>query len=139
MVSFTVFIKINSVTVSSSTKNLWQLDQLSRLSMRRRKSLVVWAPLTYKIHACQLMLLQLMCLFSRKKREREREREGERDQKFNSRPSISFTFDFSFCCNDYLLFSSKDIKKIQAISSGELLWRQKSISLLLTLTNSLLI
>ena len=89
------------------------------------------------------MLLQLMCLFSRKKREREREkereREGERDQKFNSRPSISFTFDFSFCCNDYLLFSSKDIKKIQAISSGELLWRQKSISVLLMLTNSLLI
>ena len=80
-------------------------------------------------------------VFSKKKgqRERERERERERDQKFNSRPSISFTFDFSFCCNDYLLFSSKDIKKIQAISSGELLWRQKSISLLLTLTNSLLI
>ena len=74
-----------------------------------------------------------------REREREGEREGERDQKFNSRPSISFTFDFSFCCNDYLLFSSKDIKKIQAISSGELLWRQRSISLLLTLTNSLLI
>ena len=78
-------------------------------------------------------------VFSKKKGEREREREREIKNLIPVRPFLShLTFHFN-CCNDYLLFSSKDIKKIQAISSGELLWRQKSISLLLTLTNSLLI
>lgn len=100
--------------------------------MRRRKSLIVLS-FTHIQDTCLPIngLTVDVFVFSKK-------RERERDQKFNSRPSISFTFDFSFCCND-LLFSSKDIKKIQAISSGELLWRQKSISVLLMLTNSLLI
>ena len=108
MVSFTVFKKITSVTVSSSTKNLWQLDQLSRLWM-------IVLSFTHIQDTCLPIngLKVNVFVFSKKKRERER------DQKFYSRPSISSVHIWLFILLQWL---STVFLKGHKEDSGNFVW-----------------